>query len=114
GDELAAPPKTAYADRPKQDPAPAHASYEKLAKEPPSAEGAAEAPRKIYLRVPSEESEEYRRARAFCAIFSGYIPATFYSAAKNEYLKPPVGIQPSPFVLNELRELLGEENVVCR
>ena len=47
-------------------------------------------------------------------IFSGYIPATFYSAAKNEYLKPPVGIQPSPFVLNELRELLGEENVVCR
>ncbi len=114
GDELAAPPKTAYADRPKQDPAPVHASYEKLAKEPPSAEGAAEAPRKIYLRVPSEESEEYRRARAFCAIFSGYIPATFYSAAKNEYLKPPVGIQPSPFVLNELRKLLGEENVVCR
>ena len=87
-----------------------HASYEKLAKE----QSAAQAPSKIYLRVSSEESAEYRRARAFCSIFSGYVPATFYSAAKSEYLKPPVGIQPSPFVLAELREILGEENVVCR
>ncbi|MBO6053154.1 MAG: DNA polymerase III subunit alpha [Clostridia bacterium] len=108
--ELDAPPRT-YADRPKpQEPGPMHTSYEKIAKE----QSAAQAPSKIYLRVPSEESEEYRRARAFCSIFSGYIPATFYSAAKNEYLKPPVGIQPSPFVLAELREILGEENVVCR
>ena len=94
-----------------------HASYEKMEKAanpPPQNPAPAQTPSKIYLRVPSGESEEYRRARAFCAIFSGYTPATFYNAETKEYQKPPVGIQPTPFVLNELREILGEENVVCK
>ncbi|MBQ4351828.1 MAG: DNA polymerase III subunit alpha [Clostridia bacterium] len=119
-DELSAPPKSAYPDRrprePKE-PQPMHASYEKMEKAanpPPQNPAPAQAPSKIYLRVPSGESEEYRRARAFCAIFSGYTPATFYNAETKEYQKPPVGIQPTPFVLNELREILGEENVVCK
>ena len=69
---------------------------------------------KLYLRVPSEDSEEYRRARACCEIFPGQAPAVFYAADRKEYLKPPLGVPPTPFVLGELSEILGAENVVPR
>ena len=68
----------------------------------------------LYLRVPDEASQEYRRAAAICGIFTGGIPATFYSEAKKEYLQPPMMINPTPFVIAELRELLGDDNVVVK
>ena len=70
--------------------------------------------KKLFLRVPSVDSAEFRRASAFCAIFPGYAPAVFYASDTKEYLKPPVSILPSPFALRELREILGDENVVPR
>ena len=71
-------------------------------------------PKKLYLRIPSEESSAYKRAKAVCEIFGGSIPATFYSDEKKEYLSPAVFVSPTPFVLEELREILGVENVVVK
>ena len=68
---------------------------------------------KIYLRTPSEESPEYRRAAALCAIFPGPVPAVFYSEEKKAYLAP-VGVNGSAFLTEELKELLGADNVVLR
>ena len=70
--------------------------------------------RKVFLRVPSEASAEYRRSKAICEIFEGAVQTTFYSVERKEYLTQSVGITPSEFVLNELKELLGDENVVVR
>ena len=70
--------------------------------------------RKIFLRVPSTESAEYKRARAVCAIFDGAVPAMFYSVDTGEYLAESSLINPTPFVIRELTELLGGENVVVR
>ncbi len=71
-------------------------------------------PSKIFLRAPSEQSTEFKRARALCLIFPGSVPAVFYSSETREYLKPPLSVKPTPLVLGELREMLGEENVVLR
>ncbi|MBQ3861596.1 MAG: hypothetical protein II779_13780, partial [Clostridia bacterium] len=71
-------------------------------------------PSKIFLRAPSEHSSEFKRARALCLIFPGSVPAVFYSSETREYLKPPLSVKPTPLVLGELREMLGEENVVLR
>ena len=70
-------------------------------------------PSKIYLRTPSAESKPYRRAAALCRIFPGSVPAVFFTADTGEYQKP-VGVNGSPFLTEELREILGEENVVLR
>ncbi|MBE6616594.1 MAG: DNA polymerase III subunit alpha [Ruminococcaceae bacterium] len=70
--------------------------------------------RKIYLRVSSEDSAEYKRAYAVCSIFDGYTPVTFFSVEKGEYLSPSVSINPTPFVLGELREIIGQDNMVIR
>ena len=69
--------------------------------------------RRVYLRTAGENSPEYRRAHAVCEIFEGNVPAVFYSTEKKEYL-PPIMIRPTGFVLSELTELLGKENVVIR
>ena len=87
---------------------------EKPKEVPPSPVQKYTVPRKLYLRVPDENSREYRRAAAICGIFTGGIPATFYSEAKKEYLQPPMSVNPTPFVIAELRELLGEDNVVVK
>ncbi len=72
-------------------------------------------PRRIFLRVPSEDSAEYTRARAICEIFTGAFPAVFYLSDRREYMtEKSMNITPSEFVVNELREILGEQNVVFR
>jgi len=71
-------------------------------------------PKKIYLRVDSEQSEAAKRSRAICQIFEGTIPVIFYFSDTKEYQKTPIYINAAPFVLNELSELLGAENVVVK
>ena len=71
------------------------------------------APSKIFLRIPSEDSKEYKRAAALCKIFPGSTPTVFYSSETKAYGKP-VGVNGTPFVTEELREILGKDNVVLR
>ncbi|MBQ8185422.1 MAG: DNA polymerase III subunit alpha, partial [Clostridia bacterium] len=69
---------------------------------------------KIFLRVPDENSQEFRRAKAVCGIFDGPVPVYFYSMATKAYLSSGLGIAPTEFVIGELKELLGGENVALR
>ena len=72
-------------------------------------------PQTLYLRVPSETSAEYTRARAICEIFEGGFPTVFYVTDEGKYLREKsVRISPTDFVIGELRELLGQENVVFK
>ena len=73
------------------------------------------APQALYLRVSSESSDEYNRARAICEIFDGGLPTVFYVTDEGKYLREKsVRISPTDFVIGELREVLGEENVVFK
>ena len=69
---------------------------------------------KIYLRTPSADSQEYKRSRAICEIFSGSVQAVFYVSDKKEYLEDKLYISANEFVIGELREILGDDNVVVR
>jgi DNA polymerase-3 subunit alpha len=81
----------------------------------PQREELAKKPQMLYLRVPSESSPEYSRAMAICEIFSGGLPTVFYVTDEGKYLRDKiVQIAPTDFVLGELRELLGTENVVFK
>lgn len=68
----------------------------------------------LYIRVPSKESELFRRARAIVSIFDdGNTPVVFYDAESGERMKG-MKCTAGEFVLGELRELLGDENVICK
>ncbi len=100
---------------PEQEPQPAPAQPVRNTQNPAPANPVPQKPAaKIFLRVPAEESAQFRRAKAVCGIFEGPVPVIFYSSEKKEYLPAGMGIMPTEFVLCELKALLGEENVVLR
>ncbi len=70
---------------------------------------------KIFLRIDGEEDKSYGRARAVMSIFEGTVPVIVYDKKNERYLKDKIyQTAATPFVIGELKELLGAENVVIR
>lgn len=70
---------------------------------------------KLYLKVPSQSSEVFRRVCAFLSIFRGNVPVTFYDdEAKTAFRGANFGAAVNDFTLSELREILGEAAVVVK
>ena len=70
---------------------------------------------KLYLKVPSLSSEEFRRLTAFISIFRGNIPVTVYdSETKKASALQGGGIIVTEFTMSELKEMLGEDCVVLK
>ncbi len=70
----------------------------------------------LYLKVPSENSGEYRRARNLLSIFEGNFPVIFYFSDIGKYVKLPQNLyvfHNKPMV-RELKNILGDDNVVTR
>ncbi len=91
---------------------PTDEEYKRLHREPTGTTGAGSV--KLYLKVPSREDERFKRARGVVSIFDeGSTPVVFYDAESGECMKG-MHCTVNEFVLGELSELLGDENVVCR
>ncbi len=71
-------------------------------------------PRKLYLRVPSTESREYKKCENLIQIFGGAFPVVYYDASTKKYLSRSSGIALSEYLLKVLREYVGDENAVVR
>lgn len=69
---------------------------------------------KIYLRAEDEANPMFRRAKAVCEIFSGAVPVIYYFRTTKEYKPSGLFLNPTEFIIDELKELLGDENVVVR
>lgn len=70
---------------------------------------------KLYIKVPSQSSEAFRRVAAFLSIFRGNIPVTFYdNEAKTAFRGVNFGASVNDFTLKELREILGDAAVVVK
>ncbi len=83
----------------------------------PAGEGGAGAtarPPRLFLRVPDLESQKYKKCLNLLEIFQGMTPVTIYDSSTASYCTQPIGMAVTPFVLEELRALLGDENVVFR
>lgn len=80
----------------------------------PVQEKTAPTPKRLFLRVPDRIGRQYTKAKNLLEIFEGDFPAFFYYADEKKYETVPVGVSLSPYVLGELRALLGEENVILK
>ncbi len=67
---------------------------------------------KLYLRVPSLDSLEYKKAKNLAEIFEGRVAVIFYDTQNAKYLPATMGIDLSNYTYAELIALLGEANVV--
>lgn len=71
---------------------------------------------KLYIKVPATESKEYKRAVNFIEIFAeGNVPVIFFDSSCGKYIKDDIRLcYVNRFVLDELSDILGEENVVYK
>ena len=70
--------------------------------------------KKVYLRVPKIESTEAKKAKNLIEIFDGETPVAFYETESKQYFNFSVSLDATPFVIGELKKLLGDENVVVK
>jgi hypothetical protein len=66
------------------------------------------------LRVPGAHDRLYFKALNLLEIFDGSFPTFFYFADEKRYETVPHPTAMSEYVLRQLRELLGEENVILK
>ncbi|MBQ4042409.1 MAG: DNA polymerase III subunit alpha [Clostridia bacterium] len=72
-------------------------------------------PSRLYLKVRSMEDPDFIRAENFLGIFAGTFPVIFYDASSGKYLRAEhLSVSPTPFVLRELKDILGEDCVILR
>jgi DNA polymerase-3 subunit alpha len=116
---LPRPSQPAY--RAKTEPAPQNGNYYAAAEQKPAVEShiknennTINRPEKIYLKVKSASAPEMKRALAIVSIFEGPVQVIFYDESRKKYASSGLGITASPFVISELKELLGAEAVVLK
>jgi DNA polymerase-3 subunit alpha len=83
-------------------------------KETPAAAEKAEKPKRLFLRVPDRESTEFMKAVNLIDIFDGYTQVVFYQMDEKTYFTYSSGIALSDFVMGELKEILGDSNVIYK
>lgn len=68
----------------------------------------------LYIRVPDMEGKLFCKAVNLCEIFEGDAPIFFFDQSRNKYMKSNLLVDATDFVINEFKELLGENNVVVK
>ena len=58
--------------------------------------------------------EKYLKAKNIVDIFDGTVSVIFYDSSVATYKAYSVGLDVSPFVISELRDILGDDNVVVK
>lgn len=79
---------------------------------PPETRPVPEKPQTLYLRLPSQDSREFRKLRPIFHMFPGSSKVVLFFADTRKRMGNSCLIDES--LLQELRELLGEENVVLK
>ena len=68
----------------------------------------------VYLRVPSLDDPKWHKAKNLLEIFDGECPVSVFAADRGAYFPQQTGFACSDFTLDQLRKLLGAENVVTK
>jgi DNA polymerase-3 subunit alpha len=67
---------------------------------------------KLFVRVPSLESELAKKAKNLVELFEGTTQVLFYDTEKGTYSSFSARFDLTPFTFAEMKALLGEENVI--
>ena len=70
--------------------------------------------KKLYLRVPSMGSNEFRKCENLVAIFPGNVQIVYYDSSEKKYVTSGQGISLSAYLMTVLESYVGKENVVYK
>lgn len=69
---------------------------------------------KLYLRVPSMNSEEYKKCENLIAIFPGNVQVIYFDSETKKYLSSGRGISLTDYLEKILVSYIGKENVILK
>lgn len=93
-------------------PTPAQAPVQQVKQAPAQAQK--KAPSVVYIRVPSKNSEIYKKCENIVEIFEGFTRVSFYFADTKKYADHPHGMVIGEVQIAELRRLAGGDSVVIK
>lgn len=93
-------------------PTPAQAPVQQMKQAPAQAQK--KAPSVVYIRVPSKNSEIYKKCENIVEIFEGFTRVSFYFADTKKYADHPHGMVIGEVQIAELRRLAGGDSVVIK
>ncbi len=93
-------------------PTPAQAPVQQVKQAP--AQTQKKAPRVVYIRVPSKNSEVYKKCENIVEIFEGFTRVSFYFADTKKYADHPHGMVIGEVQIAELQRLAGGDSVVIK
>ena len=56
----------------------------------------------------------YKKAKNIVDIFFGGTQVIFYDSSQSKYLNYSIGLEASEYIINELKSILGDDNVVAK
>ena len=66
------------------------------------------------MRVDNVEDDKYKKLENLLSIFDGDVQVIVFDKSNSKYLSTNMGISLSPYVLKEIQDHIGEENVALR
>ena len=73
-----------------------------------------EKPKRLFVKVENMTDATFKRVIAICEIFDGGVQTVFFDQSKGKYVSSNLGVDPAPFVLRELKEILGDGCVILK
>ena len=70
--------------------------------------------KKLYLRVPNLNCDEFAHAKNLVEIFEGTTEVVFFDSSTKQYKSSGLGFDATEYTLKQLKSLLGGENVVLK
>lgn len=76
--------------------------------------GAPTVAKKLYLRVPNLTCTEFVKAKNLVEIFEGSVEVIFYDAETKQYRSSGLGFDATEYTIKQIKNILGNENVVLK
>lgn len=68
----------------------------------------------VYVKIPSFNHVLFKRLTALGRIFTGECPMVLYSIEEKKYGNDGITVNPTPFLIENIKKIAGEENVVVK
>ena len=68
----------------------------------------------VYVKTPSFNHVLFKRLTALGRIFTGECPMVLYSIEEKKYGNDGITVNPTPFLIENIKKIAGEENVVVK
>ena len=76
--------------------------------------GAEQKAKKLYLRVPNLNCDEFAHAKNLVEIFEGTTEVVFFDSSTKQYKSSGLGLDATDYTIKQFKILLGDENVVLK